>query len=81
MNSADAGAGQHGDGCLHDHGQIDANAVTLFHAKLAHGIGQFADTRMQFAVGHLGIRGRVIAFPKDRDLITARGQMPIKAGD
>ena len=81
MNSADARTGQHGDGCFHDHGQIDANAVTLLHAKLAHGIGKFADACMQFAVGHLGIRSRVIAFPKDRDLITARGQMPIEAGD
>ena len=81
MNSANARTGQHGDGCFHDHGQINANAVALFHAKLAHGIGQFADTRMQFAVGHLGIRSRVIAFPQDRHLIAARRQMPIKAGD
>ena len=81
MNSADAGAGQHGDGCLHDHGQIDANTVALFHAKLAHGIGKLADACMQFPIGHLGIGGRVIAFPQDGHLITARGQMAIEAGD
>ena len=81
MNSANPRTGQHGDGRFHDHRQIDANAVALFHAKLAHGIGQFADACMQFAVGHLGIRGRVIAFPQDGHLITTRRQMPIKTGD
>ena len=81
MNGANPCAGQHGDGRFHDHGQIDANPVALFHAKLPHGISQFADARMQFAVGHLGIRRRVIAFPQDRHLITARRQMPIEAGD
>ena len=36
---------------------------------------------MQFAIGHLGIGGGIIAFPQDRHLIAARRQMPIKAGD
>ena len=81
MHSTNARTGQHRNRRFHDHRQIDANAVALPHAKLAHGVGKLADACVQIAIGHLGIRSRVIAFPEDRHLIAPRRQMPIEAGD
>src|ERR1700722_9799593 len=81
MDRADAGAGQHGDRGLHDHGQIDRDHIALFHAQTAHRVGEAADLLVQLAVGDMRADVRVVAFPDDSRLIAMFRQMPVEAGD
>jgi hypothetical protein len=81
MDGADAGAGEHGDRRFDDHGQVDGDAVTLLDAEALERIGEFADARMEFAIGDGILRARLVAFPDDGGLIAARFQMPVEAGD
>ena len=80
VGRADAGAGQHGDGQLRHHGQVQAHPVALFDAHLLEHIGEAAD----FVVEHLiGVGAHVFVFlalPDDGGLVAAAvGQMAVQA--
>ena len=45
----------------------------------AQGVGKLADFFMQLAVGNVALLGRVVAFPDDRDLVTALGKVAVQA--
>ena len=51
MDSAEPGAGQHGDGCLRNHRHVDDDAVTFFDSAGAQGAGKQSDFITQFVVG------------------------------
>jgi hypothetical protein len=79
MDGADSGAGQQRHGGFDDHGQIDGNHVAFFDAALRQRIGKAADFLVQFLVGDMAGGVGVIAFPDDRGLVAAFGQMPVQA--
>ncbi|HVH12879.1 MAG TPA: acetyl-coenzyme A synthetase N-terminal domain-containing protein, partial [Longimicrobium sp.] len=51
VRRADAGARQHGDGGLGDHGEVDGHAVALPHAQLAQRVRRPGDLAVEFGVG------------------------------
>ena len=51
MGCSNAGAGQHGDGGLWNHGHVEGHQIALANPKGLQGIGGLADLLMQFAVG------------------------------
>jgi hypothetical protein len=51
VDGAEAGAGQHGDGRLGDHGHVDDDAVALDHAQVGEGAGAAGDLVQQLGVG------------------------------
>ena len=64
----DAGAGQHGDGKLGGHGQIDGHPVALPDAQALEPIGELADLAQQVAIGvHLPVPR--LALPDDGRLV------------
>ena len=79
MNGADARAGEHGEGGLRNHRQIDGDAVAFLDAVLLEHIGEAADFLMQLGVSDVARDGGIVAFPDDRDLVRARRQMPVDA--
>ena len=80
VGGADARAGQHGDGQLRNHGQVDGDAVAALHAQLLQEVGAAADLRVQHLVGVdldvvLGF-----ALPDDGGLVAAAvGQVAVQA--
>ena len=79
MNGADARAGQHREGGLGNHRQIDGDAIVLPHAMLLEHIGEAADLLVQLGVSDVARLRRIVALPDDRGLIGAFGQMPVDA--
>ena len=79
MDGADARAGEHGEGGLGDHRQIDGDAVASLDAVLLEHIGEAADLFVQFGVSDVARDRRIVAFPDDRGLVGARRQMPVDA--
>ena len=51
VGGADPGAGQHGDGCLRDHRQVDVDPITGLHAEAPQGVGQPLDLVQELGVG------------------------------
>ncbi len=51
VGCADPGAGEHGDGRLGDHGQIDGDAVAFFDADFLERVGKAADFVLELAIG------------------------------
>jgi hypothetical protein len=79
MDRADPRAGEHGDGGLGHHRQVDGDAIPLLHAARFHEVGEAADAFVQFAVSDRARRaGRIIGFPQDRRRIAALRQMPVE---
>ncbi len=74
-----AGAGQHGDGQLWNHGQVNGYPVALFHPQALEGVGEAANLPIQVPVGvHLPIAG--FPFPHQGRLVTPRrSQVPVDA--
>ena len=69
MRRADAGTGEHCDGRLGDHRQVDGHAVTLGDAQVLQRVGCLLDVAVQVGVGDvLGVTG--LADEVDRDLVT-----------
>ena len=62
MHRADSGAGQHGDGELGDHREIDRDAVAGVHADGFERVGELADALVEFGVGELEA-GTVFGLP------------------
>ena len=79
MHRTDARAGEHGDGGVDHHRHVDSDAVALLDAIGLEHVGEAADLLVQLAVGHLAVGAWGVAFPEDRDLVAARGEMPIDA--
>jgi hypothetical protein len=79
VDRADACAGQHRIGRLRDHRQIDGDAIALLDAMPFEHVGEMADPIEQLSVADmLGLAG-IVAFPDDRGLVGALGEMPIDA--
>ena len=81
MDGADAGAGQHGIGRLGDHRHVDGDAVALLDATGLQHIGEAADILMHLGVGDVLLLVRAVAFPDDRGLVAAGGEMAVDAID
>jgi hypothetical protein len=64
---------------LRDHLHVQADAVALLHAQALQPVGELADLLVQFLVADLRIFAGRVAFPDDRGLIAARGEVPIEA--
>src|ERR1700693_4497049 len=64
---------------LGDHRQIDGDAVALLDPLRLEHVGELADRGMQFLVRDPPVFVRIVAFPQDRDLIAALGEMPVDA--
>jgi hypothetical protein len=69
MDGADACAGEHGEGRLRNHRQVDRYAVPFLHPQFLENVGEAADRLVQFAVGDLAVHGRVVALPDDGHLV------------
>ena len=72
VRRADAGAGEHGDGQLRDHGHVDGDAVAGADAQLLERVGGLLDLAVQVGVGE---RPRVagLADPVVGDLVAEAG--------
>ena len=80
MHRADAGAGQHGDGQLGDHGQVEGHGIALPHPMGFEDIGELADLAMELEIGQGDALAHRFPFPEDRHLVLAgRGEMPVEA--
>ena len=79
MHRADPRTGQHGVGGLGDHGQIQGDPVALFGPMRLQHIGHAAHLGVQFAEGDVAAVGGIVAFPDDRRLVLAVGQVTVDA--
>ena len=79
MDRADAGAGQHGEGGFGDHRQIERHPVAATDPLCFQHIGEAADFLVELCIGDDPAFTRIIAFPDDRGLVAALGQMPVYA--
>jgi hypothetical protein len=79
MDGADAGAGQHGDGELGDHRQIDGDSIALLDAKRFEDIGELTNFAVELRIGEgAGIR-LGFALPDDGGFIGTGGEVSIEA--
>ena len=82
VDGADAGAGQHGEGGLGDHRQVDDHAVALADAEALEHVGHAADFGVKLAVGDVpGRLGGVVGLPEDGGLVAALGEVAVDAVD
>jgi hypothetical protein len=80
FKGADARAGEHGDGQLRHHRQVDGDAIAFFRAQLLQRIGELADLAVELLVGEDARFVGRIALPDERRLVLARAcEMPIEA--
>ena len=78
MHGADAGAGEHGDGQLGDHGHIDGDAIAGLDAERAEHVGELADAFVEFGEGVLD-GGAVFGFPHQRGFVGVLFQVTVEA--
>ncbi len=79
MDGTDSGTGQHGDGGLRDHRQVQRDAIAFLDAAILENVGELADLFVQFTVGDLAVFVRVVAFPDDGDLVAAGLEVAVEA--
>ena len=79
MDRADARAGEHRVGRLGDHRQVDGDAVALLDAMKVQNVGEAVHLVGEFGVGDVAGLGGIVAFPDDRGLVGALGQMAVDA--
>jgi hypothetical protein len=79
VNGADPGAGQHRNGELRDHRQVDRDPVPPLRADRLQRVGELAHLAMQLAIGELPVDRRIVALPDDRHLVAAALQVPVEA--
>ena len=79
MDRADARAGQHGVGRFGDHRHVDGDAVAALDAERLQHIRHAADLLVRLAVGDVLALGGIVAFPDDRRLVAALGEMAVEA--
>lgn len=79
VRGADAGAGQHGEGELGDHGHVDGHVVAAADAVAAKHVGDAAHLAQDLAVGvGAGVVG-LVGLPDDGRLVAQLGNVPIHA--
>ena len=71
VRGADARAGQHCDGQLRHHRQVDGNPVALLHAQAFQPVGELAHLPVQIPVG-IDLPVARLALPDDGGLVLAR---------
>ncbi|OPX61424.1 MAG: hypothetical protein A4E29_00822 [Methanomassiliicoccales archaeon PtaB.Bin134] len=71
VNGADPGTGQHGDGQLGDHGQVQGYPVALLHPVGLEDVGETADLGVQLLVGERPDIILVLTLPDDGRLVLA----------
>ena len=71
VRRADAGAGQHGDGRLGDHRQVDRHGVALAHPEVGQGVGGALHLLVQVGVGDVSSVALGLADEVDGDPVTA----------
>ena len=81
MDGADPGAGQQSVGGFGHHRHVDGDAVALLDALVAHDVGQPADLFIGLAIGDLLAFLGVVAFPNDRGLVAAGGEVAVETVD
>src|SRR5262245_15131311 len=79
MDGADAGACEHRDRRLGNHRHVDGDAVAFLDATRLEDICKAANVCMQLLICELLVFLRVVAFPKDRSLISTLGKMAVNA--
>ena len=79
VDGADPRAGQHGDGRLRDHGQVDRDAVAFLRAEREETVGEARDRLVKLPVGKRRVLGRVVALPDDRHLVAAVREVAVDA--
>src|SRR5215467_5741993 len=79
MDGADAGAGEHGNRRLGNHGQVNRDAIAFLDAARLQHIGEAAYFGVQLLVGKLFVVLRIVALPQDGRLVAALGKMPVDA--
>jgi hypothetical protein len=79
VDGADARAGEHRVARLGDHRQVDGDAVALFDVAIAQDVGEAAHLVVQLPIGDLLVFLGIVAFPDDRHLVAALGEMPVDA--
>ena len=79
VDGPDARAGQHRVGRLGDHRQVDGDAIALLDAQFLERVGHAADFAVQLAVRDLLRLRRIVAFPDDRGLVGAPGEVTVDA--
>ena len=80
MNSANAGAGKHGENGLRDHRHIDHHPVAFADTLSLERIGKLADMQVQGLVGDLPARlAGFIRFPIQGDRIAIASQVTVDA--
>ena len=73
VDGTDAGAGEHGDGGLGDHGHVDDDPVALGHPQAGEDAGEAADQVLELGVTDLALRLGDGAVVDDGDLVAAAG--------
>lgn len=79
MNRADPDDGQHGEGGLGNHRQVDGDAVAAPDAGFLQHVGKAADLFLKLAIGDGALLGGVVAFPEDRHLVRCAIGMAVDA--
>jgi hypothetical protein len=86
VDRADARAGQHGDGRLRYHGQIDDDPIALLDAVSFENVGESTDLAMQLAIGQhaffprAAVPGR-FTFPHQGRLVGGGSIQPLNPGN
>ncbi len=74
VNGADARAGQHGDGELGNHRQVDGHAVALAHPQALQHVGELVDLAVELPVGE-GAAVAGFALPDQSRLVALAGSI------
>ena len=79
VDSANAGAGQHGVNQLRDHGHVEADPIALFHAVVQQYVGHTGHVVFELAIGDVGVLARFILGPDEGSLVPQVRQVPVHA--
>ena len=79
MHGANAGASQHHEAQLGDHGHVHRHRVALAHPGRQHGVRDLAHLRVELGEGYRAARARLVAFPDDGGVVGLGGQVAVHA--
>ncbi len=71
-------AGEHGDGDLGNHRQIDGDAVALANAERLQGVGALAHALVELSIAQALGTSRIVRFPDDSGLVAALLEMAVQ---
>ncbi len=78
MHRPNARAGKACNQKFGNHRHVNDNAIAFLKAARFQDIGELADFGMELAIGELVVLAGFVAFPKDRVLIAAFGEVSIE---